>query len=276
MAAREGNLESVSLTAITTAMRGYPWQPKDNPVTLGARFPMFMHWADKEVAGLTIGLAMHRWAMYGGGADLDRVVEPLTGWLLGPADALDADTGHITLDRVSADDGFSPWERAVGFSPGYRDVTDTVWGYGWGTLLGTSHVAALGGIQSLKRLPWARAEQRAGGRVWLTLTREISALGQDAMRPLREILAPVLPVGGRTYQQYLNSPPEPGVLPEVYPLYTPRPLPCPRTRHPASGLAIGRRLSSRWSAPGRTGASRPLQARLGRVRRRRPRRPPWR
>lgn len=132
---------------------------------------------------------MHRWAMYGDGAD---------------------------LDRVSADDDFSPWERAVGFSPGYRDVTDTVWGYGWGTLLGTSHVAALGGIQSLQRLPWARAEQRAGGRVWLTLTREISALDQDAMRSLREILAPVLPVGSRTYQEYLNSPPEPGVLPEVY------------------------------------------------------------
>lgn len=43
VAAREGNLESVSLTAITTAMRGYHWHPKDNPVTLGARSPMFVH-----------------------------------------------------------------------------------------------------------------------------------------------------------------------------------------------------------------------------------------
>lgn len=207
---RVGNLETVTVTAIATAMHDFPRHPKYRPVCLRATFPRSWPGTAGKVGELRIGLSMHRWAMYGGGVDLDRVLDPLSKWLLDSTDALDADTGFLALDRMDAGYDFSPWEQAVGTLN--RDVSTKLWGYGWGTLLGATHVAALGGIESLRHLTWARIEQRPEGRVWLTLTRDIAALDRADMRALREVLAPVLPPGSRTLETYQNDPPEPGVV----------------------------------------------------------------
>ena len=200
VASRAGHLEGVTLLAEATALRPYVGHPKREPVVMHAGFPRPRPGSEPPVGQLRIGFSMHRWAMYGSGVDLARVVEPLTDWLLEGVDTLDADTGYLTLDRVSARDGFSPWEEAV--QTQNRQVSAKLWGYGWGTLLSAAHVAVLGGIGPLQQLDWATVQDRPGGRAWLTLTRDITAVGRHDMRLLRELLAPALPIGSRNLQDY--------------------------------------------------------------------------
>lgn len=201
---REGALVGVTLGARATALLPYHWHPKLRVVTVHARFPRFVSWAGREVGGLRIGLSMHRWAMYGG-EDLRRVTGPLTDWLLAAADALGAETGYVTLDTVDAQNDFSPWERVTGCSPAARDVTSTLWGYGWGTLLSPVHLDRIGGFERLEGMG-ARVRAVPGGRVWVTLNDDIATLDPSAVAALREVLRPALPVGDQTVEEYYAQP----------------------------------------------------------------------
>lgn len=202
---REGALIGVTLSALATALLPYHWHPKRGVVTVDATFPRYVPRADREVGGLTIRLSMHRWAMYGGGEDLRRVTGPLTDWLLDAAEALGADTGYVTLDTVDAQNDFSPWERVTGCSPVQRDVTATLWGYGWGTLLSPVHLDSIGGVERLEELG-AGVRVVPGGRVWVTLNDDIATLDPAAVAALREVLMPALPVGEQTMEEYYNQP----------------------------------------------------------------------
>ena len=140
--------------------------------------------------GLVVGLSMHRWAMYGGGEDLVRVADVMTPWLLGAADRLGADTGYATLGRLTAEDSQSPWERATHRLPALRDVTRTLWGYGWGTLLSPVHVEAVGGRAVLWRCsgtscPPCGLRDAGGGRTWLTLGEDPATVRGEDVRALR-------------------------------------------------------------------------------------------
>ena len=202
---REGALIGVTVGARATALLPYHWHPKLRVVTVHARFPQYVSWAGREVGGLTIGLSMHRWAMYGGGVDLRRVTGPLTDWLLAAADALGADTGYVTLDTVDAQNDFSPWERVTGCGPAARDVTSTLWGYGWGTLLSPVHLDRIGGVERLEGMG-AGVRAVPGGRVWVALNDDIATLDPSAVASLREVLRPALPVGDQTMEEYYNQP----------------------------------------------------------------------
>jgi hypothetical protein len=202
---RQGALIGVTLGARATALLPYHWHPKLRVGTVAATFPMFVPWAGREVGGLTIGLSMHKWAMYGGGVDLVRVTGPLTDWLLDAADALGADTGYVTLDTVDAQNDFSPWERVTGCPPARRDVTSTLWGYGWATLLSPVHLDRIGGVERLEELG-AGVRAVPGGRVWVNLNDDIATLDPSAVAALREVLMPALPVGDQTMEEYYNQP----------------------------------------------------------------------
>ena len=188
-----------------TALLPYPWHPKHRVVTVHASFPRYASHLDREVGAMTLALSMHRWAMYGGGEDLRRVTGPLVDWLLAGADALQADTGYITLDAVDASNDFSPWERVTGCSPGLRDVTSTLWGYGWGTLLSAKHLERVGGLQRLEDAGLG-VEALSGGRAWVRLNGDIAALEPSAVVALRAVLRPALPVGTSTVEEYYAQP----------------------------------------------------------------------
>lgn len=206
VSSRRGDPGSIVVTACPTALLGYHWHPKHQVVAVHASFPTFAQWAGRDVGGLRVGVSMHRWAMYGGGQDLVRVTGPLSYWLLDAADALGADTGYITLDQVSAQNDQSPWERVTGFSPGARDVTSTLWGYGWGTLLPPVHLDRIGGLGGLRSLAMGEVRELPGGRVWFTLGADIATLDPSAVVALREVLRPALPVGSRTVEEYYAQP----------------------------------------------------------------------
>ncbi|WP_421742669.1 hypothetical protein [Cellulomonas sp.] len=199
-------LRSVTLTGMATALEGYDWHPKWLPVTLHARMPVSVAHGRGDGGGLVVGLSMHRWAMYGGGEDLVRVADLLTPWLLDAADRLGADTGYATLDQVTAEDDQSPWERVTRCVPSLRDVTRTVWGYGWGTLLSPVHVEAVGGPDALRGvLPTVELRDAGSGRTWLTLGPDPAAVRPEEIQALRAVLAPALPVGSRTVEEWDRS-----------------------------------------------------------------------
>lgn len=199
-------LQTVTLIGMASALEGYHWHPKWLPVTLHATLPVTVAHGRGDGGGLAVRLSMHRWAMYGGGEDLVRVADLLTPWLLDAADRLDADTGYATLDQVTAEDGQSPWERATGCAPSLRDVTRTLWGYGWGTLLSPVHVEAVGGLDALRDvLPTVELRDVGSGRTWLTLGPDPAAVQAEDIKALREVLAPALPVGDRTVEEWERS-----------------------------------------------------------------------
>lgn len=196
-------LQSVTLSATATALEDHHWHPKWLPVTAHARMPVDVPHGRGDGGGLVVGLSMHRWAMYGGGADLVRVADLLTPWLLDAADRLGADAGYATLDQVSAGDSQSPWERVTGCPPSLRDVTRTLWGYGWGTLLSPAHVEAVGGPSALEHLaPAVQVREVGGGRTWVTLGPDPAAVRPEDVSALRHVLAPALPIGSRTVEEF--------------------------------------------------------------------------
>lgn len=199
-------LQAVTLVATATAMEGFDSHPRWLPVVVDATMPVPVPHGRGDGGGLVVGLSMHRWAMYGGGEDLVRVADVLTPWLLDAADRLGADAGYATLDRVTAEDDQSPWERVAGCLPALRDVTRTLWGYGWGTLLSPVHLEAVGGraaLESLRvRLPGVEVRDVGAGRTWVTLDPDPAAVRPEDVSMLREALAPGLPRGTRTVEEF--------------------------------------------------------------------------
>lgn len=190
---REGVLSSVALIGQATALLAHPSHPRATVAMAAARL---------MGGNLTVGLSLHRWAMYGGGEDLSRSCGIVSDWLLRSAQVLDADTGYLTLDRVEAGELESPWERATGRSPALRDVGTDLWGHGWGTLLSPAHLDRVGGVDALAASGLGDVVRLPGGRVWFTLHGGVEDVTRDDVAALRKVLLPALPVGPRSLEEY--------------------------------------------------------------------------
>ena len=149
----------------------------------------------------TLAWSVHEWAV----VDWPAFVQQASTWLLTRADALGLGSGWIGLDVADAADPVSPWEAAVGVSPGERDLERYLWGYGWGTLLSATHAELVGGAQALASLPGAEVRTGPGGRVWLRLGPDPRNLDRAQVRVLRDLLHPVLPAGIRTVEEYFDT-----------------------------------------------------------------------
>jgi hypothetical protein len=187
--------ESVAVAGLVPGRSTLPPDPKESPVHAVARVPTGGR------GPVTIAVSVHEWALAGGrvGPDVARAV---SRWLLGTAERLDAETGYVTLDFVDAHDGTSAWEQVVQASPSQRDVSRTVWGYGWGTLLSASHVSAVGGASALSAVPGANVLVGPGGRMWVRLGDDPAAVTRPQVAALRMTLTPVLPTGLRTLAEF--------------------------------------------------------------------------
>lgn len=209
---RGDGLRSVSVVAEATAMLAHPWHPKRTVAVVHASLPQ----AGRREGGLTAAVSVHRWAMYGGGEDLGRPVGLAGGWLLGAAERLQAQTGFLTLDRVSADALESPWERVSGLPPALRDVSTHLWGHGWGTLLSPVHLERVGGAAALEASGLGDVHELSGGRVWFTLRRDLAEVTHDDVAALRQVLLPALPPARRTPDQFRREIEEYGVAEPDY------------------------------------------------------------
>ncbi|QWZ09245.1 hypothetical protein KRR39_05515 [Nocardioides panacis] len=153
----------------------------------------------------TVAWSVHGWAV----RDWSSFVRAATAWLLDAATSLDAESGYVTLDVVDAVQPESAWEIVAQVSPADRDFERTVWGYGWGTLLSAAHADAVGGSDRLLEVPGAELLQGPGGHVWVRLGDDPASVDPDSVVVLRRVLAPVLPVGRRTVEQYFAPPTNP-------------------------------------------------------------------
>lgn len=201
-----GGLFDVTLLGAATALMPHFWHPKRVVVVIHARFASPMEIAGRKAGGTTVGVSLHRWALYGGGANLTGVTGTLSDWLLRSSERLGADTGYVTLDRVTAQSTESPWEWLTASGGIGRDVTSDLWGYGWGTLLSPAHLERIGGAAALAALETGRVREFPGGRVWFTLGDDIATLDPATVAALREVLLPALPVGRMTLEEYYAQP----------------------------------------------------------------------
>ena len=198
--------ESVSAEGVVSDRSALPPDPRQSPVRALAHVPT----GGRGPA--TIAVSMHEWALVGGYVGRE-IAQALSRWLLGAAERLGAQTGYVTLDFVDAWDGMSAWEQAVQAPPAQRDVSRTVWGYGWGTLLSSSHAAAIGGVGALSAVPGARLLEGPGGRVWVRLGDDPAAVTPKQVAALRIALTPVLPTGFRTLAESEQAAQDPFSLP---------------------------------------------------------------
>ena len=159
----------------------------------------------------TIAWSVHRWAVQ----DWTSFVAAAATWLLESATSLGAASGYVTLDVVDAVQPESAWEIVTRVPPADRDLRRYLWGYGWGTLLSPAHVAAVGGSDAVQSVPGAVLRQGPEGHLWVRLGDDPALVDPVSVAALRGILAPVLPPGGRSVEEYLTEP--------VGPYESPRP-----------------------------------------------------
>jgi hypothetical protein len=183
-----------------------PPDPTVNPVNAVARL----------VPGrpATLAWSVHRWAV----RDWASFVPAAVGWLLDAATSLGAGSGYVTLDVVDAVQPESAWEVVAQVSPADRDFERAVWGYGWGTLLSAAQADAVGGSDRLRQVPGAELLQGPGGHLWVRLGDDPATVDPASVAALRRVLAPVLPVGRRTVEEYFaprSNPFESPALPYV-------------------------------------------------------------
>lgn len=143
--------------------------------------------------------SVHRWAV----RDWAAFVPAAARWLLETASALEAGSGFVTLDVLDALGDYSAWEIVAQVSPAHRDFVRYVWGYGWGTLLSAAHTDAVGGVERLRELPGAVLLQGPQGHLWVSLGDDPATVAPDSVEALRGVLAPVLPTGFQTVEEYL-------------------------------------------------------------------------
>lgn len=195
---RADGLRTVSLVAEATALLPYPWHPKRTVAVAHASLPQ----PGRREGGLTVAVSVHRWAMYGGGEDLGRPVGLAGTWLLRAAERLHAQTGYLTLDRVSADALESPWERVTWAPAGSRDVSAHLWGHGWGTLLSPVHLERIGGVATLEASGLGDVHELPDGRVWFTLRRDLAEVTHADVAALRQVLLRALPPSRRAPEDF--------------------------------------------------------------------------
>jgi hypothetical protein len=122
----------------------------------------------------------------------------------------------VTYDVLDAVQPLSAWDIVTQVSPAERDLGRFVWGYGWGTFLSAALAEAVGGPAALGGVPGASVLTGPGGQVWVRLGDDPAAVERSAVAALRAVLAPVLPVGRRTVEEYQAPPDHPF---EVRPAY---------------------------------------------------------
>lgn len=196
---RHGQPQAIAVSAQSAVMRA-DFDRDPDPARINPRiyvadvhvsFPFEAPWATGPLGGLAVRAAMSRWAMYGGGERLDWIAPALHEWVVETSAALDADTGYVAADEHRLSDAGSDWERQHHLSPGYRDLRRRLWGFGWGTLLGPTQLAAVGGVERLREAS-DRIRPLPGGRAWVDLGEEPAAVPPEALRRLRVVLDPVL------------------------------------------------------------------------------------
>lgn len=194
-----GEPESVTLAAQSTVMRDAyladpdpeRYDPRMYVAEVRAVFPTQVRGGTGTSGGLRVRTTMSRWALYGGGERLDWLAGPLRGWLAYAADRIDADTGYVAVQESSPTDDRSQIERRRDVLASDRDFTRWLWGVGWGTLLGPTHVEAIGGSASLRAVS-GTVYQVPGGRLWIELGADPSAVREPQAEALIAALAPVL------------------------------------------------------------------------------------
>ena len=169
--------------------------PRAEPVHALLRFP------ELPPGAATLACSVQLGALPGGcvGADLARAAQ---GWLVAAVEGIGAETGYVALDVADAFDAASSWELAVGAGPSARDVTRTVWGYGWCTLLSPAHLMRLGGAERLAQVPGAVVLVGPDNRVLVRLGADPAAVTAEQLAALRDVLLPVLPAGSRSLADY--------------------------------------------------------------------------
>jgi hypothetical protein len=169
-----------------------PPDPTANPVNAVARL--------LPGKGATLAWSVHRWAV----RDWPSFLRSASRWLLDTATTLDADSGYVTLDVVDAVQPQSAWEIVARVPPGQRDLERCLWGYGWGTLLSSSQVGAIGGIDRLQAVPGSVLRQGSSGHTWVRLGEDPADLDRSSVAALREALGPVLPHGLSSVEEYFT------------------------------------------------------------------------
>jgi hypothetical protein len=196
---RSGRPTSIAVSAESSVMRADfdrdPNFDRMNPamyvVDVNVRFPYDVAWATRPVGGLQVRTAMSRWAMYGGGERLEWIAPALAGWVLEAAERLGAGTGYVAADERFRSHDSSTWEVEHHLVPSYRDFGRWLWGYGWATLLGPAHLAAIGGVQRLREVS-DRVHELPGGRAWVDLGPDPAGVLEDTLLHLRDVLGPAL------------------------------------------------------------------------------------
>jgi hypothetical protein len=201
------SLEAVYLLGRVAGVPAFPPDPRGEPV-----HALLQRGAERRPA--TLAVSVHEWALDGGQA-ATSVLQAAARWLLSTAEQLRAETGYVAVDLADSWDAASAWELAVQAPPAHRDVTRTVWGYGWGTLLSAQHAEAGGGIDALAAVPGADVRAGPDGRVWVRLGADPASVSPEQVAALRTVLTPVLPTGLRRLENYLHPKPDPYADPPV-------------------------------------------------------------
>ncbi|WP_051274596.1 hypothetical protein [Cellulomonas sp. URHD0024] len=187
------------LRATCTQLAAQWSNPHHTIAMVGADVPYDNDEAGRLIGQTSVRLSMQRWAMYGSGENLPWFSGALDRWMTQSAVALGADTGYAVLDIARSEDVQSAWETRIGMSQVFRDPTDRLWGVGWGTLLSSKHLDRVGGTAPVEAIPGARVRPLPGGRVWVTLGDDPSAIAVETMRRLQAALEPALPPADGNY-----------------------------------------------------------------------------
>ena len=169
--------------------------PRAEPVHALLRFP------DIPAGAATVACSVQLGVLPGGRISTD-LAQTTQRWLAAASEATGAETGYVAVDVADAYDASSSWELAVGAAPSARDVTRTVWGYGWCTLLSPGHVMRLGGTERLAPVPGAVVLIGPDNRILVRLGEDPAAVTAEQRAALREALRPVLPSGDRSLADY--------------------------------------------------------------------------
>jgi hypothetical protein len=190
--------ESLYIEGLLADRALVPHDPLRSPVHALARLPT------TGTGPATLAVSCHEW-VFEGAAISRPVTQSMNAWVLTTAQRLDAETAYIALDYSDAWDPSSAWEQAVQAAPAHRDVTATIWGYGWATMLSAVHVVAVGGRDVLAAVPGVRLLEGPGGRLWVRLGDDPAGVTREQIAVLRQVLEPVLPTGDRSLLDYQAS-----------------------------------------------------------------------
>ena len=154
----------------------------------------------------TLSFSVRRDALLPGRVTTD-IQESCVGWVTATFQALAGVAGYLTLDRVTASpDGRSPYEIATYRIAAERDFPAHVWTHVWGIPLTDNQVVALGGVEALQvsGLPVVQPLQQSG--YWIQASHTMEELTRAEIELARRVLAPLLPEGMQTIEEYDEQP----------------------------------------------------------------------